>query len=80
MTVKELMEELKKYDENLTVIVDGYEGGAEDLVYKEINKVIIALNVRGRLYAGEHGYCEKWDDEYYASYKKICALRIGRSG
>jgi len=30
MTVKELIEKLKEFDENMRVVVAGYEGGVDD--------------------------------------------------
>lgn len=62
MKVKDLIEELKKYDENLNVYVSGYEGGVNDM--PEIGKPItVALNVNTEWYYGKHEEIES-DDEY----------------
>lgn len=36
MTVKELIEELEKWDSSLLVVVQGYEGGYDDIVMGKI--------------------------------------------
>lgn len=45
MTVGELVEVLKTYDPELPVVIDGYEGGIEDV--KKIRAALVALNDNG---------------------------------
>lgn len=42
MTAGELIEALQRFDPSTRVFIDGYEGGAEDMV--EVRPVIIAIN------------------------------------
>lgn len=58
MTVKELVEKLKEFDENMRVVVAGYEGGVNDA--ELANAVKIKLNQNTEWYYGKH---EISDDE-----------------
>lgn len=60
MTVKELIEKLKEFDENMRVVVAGYEGGVDDA--ELANAVKIKLNQNTEWYYGKH---EISDDEYF---------------
>ncbi len=62
MTVRELIAELSKHDPALPVVLDGYEGGVDDVVVVETVK--IELNVNTKDYYGKH---EIYDD-YRAKY------------
>jgi hypothetical protein len=53
MNVGELIEELKKYDPNLIVATDGYEGGVTDNVAVSVTTVGINDN-EGMSCFGEH--------------------------
>lgn len=58
MTVKELIEKLKEFDENMRVVVAGYEGGVDDA---ELAKAVkIKLNQNTAWFYGKH---EVSDDE-----------------
>jgi hypothetical protein len=54
MTIKELIQELSKHDENLTVSINGYEGGVTDKFIIKKNEVL--LNFNTEWYLGEHEY------------------------
>jgi hypothetical protein len=58
MTVKELIEKLKEFDENMRVVVAGYEGGVDDA--NSASAVKIKLNQNTVWYYGKH---EAVDDE-----------------
>jgi hypothetical protein len=51
MTIKSLIEELQKYDEDLLVVVDGYEDGVTEKF--KLLKVNIEKNVHKAWYYGE---------------------------
>lgn len=78
MTVRELIERLQKVDPDLTVTVDGYEGGVSETINIEI--VHVATNVNTHIYLGEHeplhgsGTCE-----VYGNYNVKPVLNIGRT-
>ena len=57
MTVKELKEKLVSFDDDLIVLVSGYEDGFNDI--SEIRKLKIKLNVNKRWFEGAH---EESDD------------------
>jgi hypothetical protein len=52
MTVKELIEKLKQYDENMRVVVSGYEGGVDDV--GKLHETGIKLNANDAWYYGKH--------------------------
>jgi hypothetical protein len=55
MTVRELIEELSKIeDQNLRVMTSGYEGGFDDLETKANNIQFMALDVNTEWYYGKH--------------------------
>lgn len=62
MTVKELIEKLKEFDENMRVVVAGYEGGVDDA--ERANAVKIKLNQNTAWYYGKHevSHDEDFDD------------------
>jgi hypothetical protein len=51
MTIKSLIEELQKYDEDLLVVVDGYEDGVTEKF--KLLKANIEKNVHKAWYYGE---------------------------
>lgn len=59
MTVSELIEALKKHPPDMRVIINGYEGGYEDVWPASIRKRRIALNIHEPEFFGPH------DDEDY---------------
>lgn len=54
MTVRELIDILKRHPDDLRVVLDGYEGGCEDVSEGQIRRVKIALNVNEESYYGNH--------------------------
>ena len=55
MTVKQLIEELSKIeDQDLRVMTSGYEGGFDDLEIKSYNIQFMALDVNTEWYYGKH--------------------------
>ena len=52
MIVKELIEKLQELDPNLPVLVDGYEGGCNDL--KELSEIEVIRDVNTQWYYGTH--------------------------
>ncbi len=52
MTIKELKEKLNSYPDNLSVLVDGYEGGFSEI--SEIKKTKVKLNIHTESYYGPH--------------------------
>lgn len=54
MTVGQLIALLQKHDPELRVVVDGYEGGLNDVDPKAIRAMNIFLNYREDSYQGSH--------------------------
>lgn len=52
MKVRELIEELKRHDPEKPVVVDGYEGGCDDVSLVE--EIRLNLNVNTEVYFGKH--------------------------
>lgn len=52
MTVKELIEKLKEFDENMRVVVAGYEDGVDDA--ENVRAVKINLNQNTDWFYGKH--------------------------
>lgn len=62
MKVKNLIEELQKYDPETRVVLPGYEGGYKDVGY--VSESELALNVHDEWYYGAH------EDPDFADYYK----------
>ena len=62
MTVKELVELLGKYPEDLRVVVNGYEDGYDDLSLERISIIKIQLNTQIHDWEGQHS-------DFYGSEK-----------
>ena len=64
MTVAELIEQLKRYPSDMTVVVDGYEGGYDNPVI-EPGYVAFDTNWDGKnknsWYMGRHDSSRQWD-------------------
>ena len=54
MTVSELIDLLREYPAGLRVVVNGYEGGYDDLAPQQISVVRIALNTGVHDWEGRH--------------------------
>jgi len=61
MKIKELIDFLKKQDQELNVVVNGYEDGFDDITALEIIK--IKKNVNTEWYYGSHA--EVFEDQPY---------------
>lgn len=59
MTIKELIIKLRNYPEEMRVIIEGYEGGFNDI--SSIKEKTIAVDVNKEWYLGQH---IDSDDEY----------------
>ena len=54
MTVKELVEHLGKYPDDLRVVVNGYEDSFDDLSPERISAIKIQLNTQIHDWEGQH--------------------------
>ena len=54
MTVKELVEHLGKYPDDLRVVVNGYEDGFDDLSLERISVIKIQLDTQIHDWEGQH--------------------------
>lgn len=70
MTVKELIKELSKHDDDMTVVVDGYEGDYEDVEGTRVTHVHLNGNTT-QWYYGVHTEASKND---VASTAVVCIL------
>ncbi len=62
MTVRELIEQLQKLDQDKMIVINGYEGGCDFPNYTARVKVILDQNTKW--YYGKHEYVLPTDDEY----------------
>ena len=83
MTVAELINVLRRYDPDLPVLVDGYEGGYEDLLEGLIRVQSVVLDVlkeghEAFHYLGKHG--DPYPDGTYtdASARPVDVLLLSR--
>ena len=84
MTVKELIESLSKIqDQNIRVMVRGYEGGVDDIIIGngiDNNTIVIpaivnvALNVNKEWYYGRHERVESIDQNTIGMYTIVKAI------
>ena len=74
MKVKELIEALQTYDQDLMVIRSGYEGGVEEVSNVELE--VIALNVNEAWYYGSHETIADLEDNEYPGHERIKAVYI----
>ncbi len=68
MKIKDLIAKLQELDQELLVVVDGYEGGVTEQI--TIRKVKIDLNVNQEWYYGEHEESQNG---------KVAAILLGRN-
>ena len=66
MTVQELISKLSTLDPNRRVIIQGYEGGYEDIGY--IGEKPINLNVNTEWYYGPHAGADRDSDAHEIAY------------
>ena len=65
MKVKNLIEELQKYDPDTRVVRPGYEGGYQDVTH--ISEYELALNVHTEWYYGPHedpDFADHYEKQY----------------
>lgn len=62
MKVRELIDILSKLPQDLDVVINGYEDGAEDVDEELIRIVKIRRGVYNNWYDGPHKLLEKWED------------------
>ena len=55
MTVRDMIDLLKDYPEDMRVVVSGYEQGYDDLSPGQISVIPIALNTGAHRWEGQHG-------------------------
>ena len=55
MKVRDLIELLKDYPEDMRVVVNGYEQGYDDLSPPQISVISIALDIGTEDWEGQHG-------------------------
>jgi hypothetical protein len=60
MKIRELIKQLKKFDQDRVVVVSGYEGGYSDPIICEVF-VVLGRSVR---YEGDHSEPDSWDKEW----------------
>ena len=62
MTVRELIEQLQKLDQDKMIVISGYEGGCD--FPNHTAQVKVNLNVNTEWYYGKHEYVLPTYDEY----------------
>ena len=72
MTVEQLIEALRTYPPDLRVVVDGYEGGCDDLEHESLLLRDLRLNVNERWYYGRHE--EAYEGDHYEDSPTAPAL------
>jgi hypothetical protein len=73
MTIKELVAMLKDFPPDMPVIVNGYEGGYNDVSDVVSKKIVLDYNSPETWYYGSH---EDVDDDYKGDKKTATALLI----
>ena len=72
MTVKEFREQLKKYPDNMQVVVSGYETGWDDIEPDSLSIREVLLNCGERDYEGQH------EDLFFVKKEKIAKGKIAK--
>ncbi len=76
MTVEQLIEALRTYPSDLRVMVDGYEGGCDDLEQESILLRDVRLDVNVRWYYGRHE--EAYEGDHHEESPTARALLFRR--
>lgn len=79
MTVGELIAKLQAYEQDMMVVVDGYEGGVKELVLVYPTEVILDYH-KGMSYYGQHEVADSawlYENEI-EQYKKTKAVYLKR--
>lgn len=75
MTVKQLIESLSKIqDQEAWIIVNGYEGGYDDVMNINSAPIDIALDVHDEWYYGRHEKVEDIDRDKVKDYQIVKAI------
>jgi len=75
MTVRELIESLSRIeDQDIRVMVKGYEGGYNDLIMIDNTPATIALDVNEEWYYGAHERVEDIDRDHLDKYHIVKAI------
>ena len=53
-TVQDLIDELRQYDPSMPVMIDGYEGGLNDVDLSRVNCQDVELDGNGSYMSGQH--------------------------
>ena len=79
MTVQELTQLLAQYPSGLRVVVNGYEGGYDDLAAGRISVVKISLNTGTHDWDGKHGPADRLPEEVAPDAEIVEALVFHRA-
>ena len=61
MTVGDLIRRLKDFNPNMRVVVDGYEGGYQDIQHNNVAWIPIILNYNSK---HDHDYCGPHEEAF----------------
>ena len=78
MTVSELIETLKAHPGDRRVLVNGYEGGFDDLSPERVSLVRIALNTGVEDWEGQHGEADENPADAAPTVTTVDALVLRR--
>ncbi len=79
MTVKEFKEQLKKYPDNMRVVVSGYESGWDDIKIDSLSIRTVFLNYGKKDYEGQHEDADGFTKKKAGKLKTAKVLAIPRS-
>lgn len=65
MTVAELIEELRRFPQEFPVVIEGYEGGADDVNQLSIERLRLGTcDGEGMKYSGDHDLIDDYEEDY----------------
>ncbi|MCX5900307.1 MAG: hypothetical protein NTX06_06175 [Proteobacteria bacterium] len=73
MTIRELIDALKQFPEDMSVLTDGYENGYEEILYPEV--IVVKHEPENTYYDGEYQIAGKKDG---SSIKAVAIFRNKR--
>ena len=76
MKVKELIEHLLTFDQELDIVIDEYEGGVTEDIF--IEKAQIACNVHQEWYYGEHEIDNEFQQDINKEAPRKSVIHISR--
>ena len=77
MKVKELVENLLTFDQELDIVVNGYEGGVTEDVHVETAQIV--CNVNSEWYYGEHEIDSDYHQDIQPSEPRKNVIYISRN-